>query len=77
MPYFTTNLGNNNKGVQAWKMDNEYSARSNFIESMAVDNFMKMRLDKMFAIQRESRQRKQNQRTLSWVHETNQTDSSS
>ena len=58
-------------------MDNEYSARSNFIESVAIDNFMKMRLDKMFAIQRESRQRKQNQKTLSWVHDTNQTDSSS
>ena len=40
-------LGNNNK---AQKMDNNYSTRSNFLESVAVDNFMKTRLDKMVVI---------------------------
>ena len=69
-PYFTTNLGNNNKSVQAYKMDDEYSTRSIFLESVAVDNFMETRLDKMVVIRMESRQ------SESSVHETNQTDSS-
>ena len=38
-------------------MDNEYSTRSNFLESLAIDNSMKMRLDKMVVIQMETRQR--------------------
>ena len=45
-------------------MDNEYSTRSNFLESLAVDNSMKMRLDKMVVIQMETRQRERNQRKL-------------
>ena len=45
-------------------MDNEYSTRSNFLETVAVDNFIKMRLDKMVVIQMETRQREQNQRKL-------------
>ena len=45
-------------------MDNEYLTRSNFLESVAIDNFMKMRLDKMVVIQMETRQREQNQRKL-------------
>ena len=69
-PYFTANLGNNNKSVQAHKMDDEYSTRSIFLESVAVDNFMETRLDKMVVIRMESRQSESN------VHETNQTDSS-
>ena len=28
-------------------MENEYSARSNFLESVAIDNLMKTRLDKI------------------------------
>ena len=64
MPYFTTDLGNNNKIVEAQKMDNEYSTRSNFLESVAVDNFIRMRLDKMVVIQMETRRREQNQRKL-------------
>ena len=39
-------------------MDNKYLTRSNFLESVAVDNFMKTRLDKMAVIQMETRQRK-------------------
>ena len=39
-------------------MDNKYSTRLNFLENVAVDNFMKTRLDKMVVIQMESRQRK-------------------
>ena len=38
-------------------MYNKYSTRSNFSESVAVDNFMKTRLDKMVVIQVETRQR--------------------
>ena len=38
-------------------MENEYLTRSNFLESVAIDNFMKMRLDKMVVIQMETRQR--------------------
>ena len=45
-------------------MDNEYTARSNFLESMVFDNFMKTRLDKVVIIRVESRQREQNQRKL-------------
>ena len=45
-------------------MDNEYSTRSNFLESLAIDNSMKMRLDKMVVIQMETRQRERNQRKL-------------
>ena len=45
-------------------MDNEYSTRSNFLETVAVDNFIKMRLDKMVVIHMETRQREQNQRKL-------------
>ena len=45
-------------------MDNEYSTRSNFLESLAVDNSMKIRLDKMVMIQMETRQRERNQRKL-------------
>ena len=45
-------------------MDNNYSTRSNFLESVAVDNFMKTRLDKMVVIQMETRQRERNQRKL-------------
>ena len=36
-PYFTVDLVNNNKSVQAQKIDNKYSTRSNFIESVVVD----------------------------------------
>ena len=64
MPYFPTDLGNNNKSAQAWKMNNKYSARSNFLESVTVDNFMKTRLDKMVVIRMESIKREQNQRKL-------------
>ena len=63
-PYFTTDLGDINKIVQAQKMGNEYSTRSNFLESLAVDNSMKIRLDKMVMIQMETRQRERNQRKL-------------
>ena len=45
-------------------MDNEYSTRSNFLESLAIDNSMKMRLDKMVVIQMETRQRERNQRKV-------------
>ena len=45
-------------------MDNEYSTRSNFLGSVAVNNLMKMRLDKMVVIRVESRQREQNQLKL-------------
>ena len=45
-------------------MDNEYSTRSNFLESLTVENFMKTRLDKMVVIRMESRQRERNQRKL-------------
>ena len=38
-------------------MDNKYLTRSNFLESVVVDNFMKMRLEKMGVIRIESRQR--------------------
>ena len=38
-------------------MDNKYLTRSNFLESVVVDNFMKMRLEKMGVIRMESRQR--------------------
>ena len=64
MPYFPTDLGNNNKSAQVWKMNNKYSARSNFLESVTVDNFMKTRLDKMVVIRMESIKREQNQRKL-------------
>ena len=63
-PYFTTDLRNNKKSVQAQKMNNEYSTRSNFLESVAADNLMKTRLDKMVVIRMESRQRERNQRKL-------------
>ena len=59
-------------------MDNKYLTRSNFSESVAVDNFMKTRLDKMVVIQVETRQRmKSGKVKAGWLHETNQTDSSS
>ena len=45
-------------------MDKEYSTKSSFLESVAVDNFMKTRLDKMVVIRMESRQRERNQRKL-------------
>ena len=45
-------------------MDNEYLTRSDFLESVAVDSFMKTRLDKMVVIRMESRQRERNQRKL-------------
>ena len=45
-------------------MDNEYLTRSSFLEKVAVDNFMKTRLDKMVVIQMETRQRERNQRKL-------------
>ena len=45
-------------------MHDEYSTRSNFLESLAVDNSMKMRLDKIVMIQMETRQRERNQRKL-------------
>ena len=57
-------LGNNNKSVEAQKMDNEYSTRLNFLERVAVDNLMKTRLDKVVVIQMESRQKERNQRKL-------------
>ena len=56
-PYFTTDLGNNNKSVEAQKMAKEYSRKSNVLESVAVDNLTKMRLDKLLVIRMESRQR--------------------
>ena len=37
-------------------MVNKYSTRLNFLKNVAVDNFMKTRLDKMVVIQMESRQ---------------------
>ena len=55
--YFTTDLGNNNKSVEAQKMAKEYSRKSNVLESVAVDNLMKMRLGKLLVIRMESRQR--------------------
>ena len=59
-------------------MDNKYSTRSNFSESVAVDNFMKTRLDKMVVIQVETRQRMKSEKVKAgWLHEMNQTDSSS
>ena len=61
MPYFATDLGNNNKSVQAQKMNNEYSTRPNFLESVAVDSLMKTRPDKMVVIRMESRQRRENE----------------
>ena len=45
-------------------MNNEYLTRSSFLEKVAVDNFMKTRLDKMVVIQMETRQRERNQRKL-------------
>ena len=45
-------------------MDNEYLERSNFLESVVVDNFMETRLDKMVVIRIESRQRERSQRKL-------------
>ena len=45
-------------------MNNEYWTRSNFLESVAVDNLMKTRLDKMVVIRMESKQRERNQRKL-------------
>ena len=32
-------LGNNNKSVEAQKMDNKYSTRSDFLENVTVDKF--------------------------------------
>ena len=46
------------------EMDNEYLARSIFLESLVVGNFMKARLDKIVVIRMESRQSKRNQRKL-------------
>ena len=45
-------------------MGNKYSTRSNFQESVTVNNFMKTRLDKIAGMWMESRQREQNQRKL-------------
>ena len=45
-------------------MNNEYLTRSSFLEKVAVDNFMKTRLDKMVVIEMETRQRERNQRKL-------------
>ena len=45
-------------------MDNEYLERSNFLESVVVDNFMETRLDKMVVIRIESRQRERSLRKL-------------
>ena len=45
-------------------MDNEYSTRSIFLESVAVDNFMKTRLGKMVVIRMESKKREKNQGKL-------------
>ena len=42
-------------------MHNEYSTRSNLLESVAVD-VMETRLDKMVVIRMESRQRERNQK---------------
>ena len=50
--------------MEAQKIDNEYSTISNLLESVAVDNLTKMRLDKVVVIQMESRQREQNQGKL-------------
>ena len=38
-------------------MDNEYSTRSSFLESLAIENFIKTSLDKIVVIRMESRQR--------------------
>ena len=48
---------------QAQKMVNKQT-RLNFLESVAVDNFMKTSSDKMVAIKIESRQMEQNQSKL-------------
>ena len=56
--FFTVDLKNNNKD-RKWIMK-----RLNFLENVAVDNFMKMKLDKMVVIKIESRQMKRNQRKL-------------
>ena len=45
-------------------MDEEYLTRSNCLESVAVDNFMKIKLNKMVVTWMESAQREQNQRKL-------------
>ena len=42
-------------------MHNEYSTRSNLLESVAID-VMETRLDKMVVIRMESRQRERNQK---------------
>ena len=45
-------------------MGKGYSRKSNVLESVAVDNLMKMRLDKLLVIRMESRQREWTQRKL-------------
>ena len=45
-------------------MGKEYSRKSNVLESVAVDNLTKMRLDKLLVIRMESRQREWTQRKL-------------
>ena len=45
-------------------MGKECSRKSNVLESVAVDNLMKMRLDKLLVIRMESRQREWTQRKL-------------
>ena len=50
--------------MEAEKMGKEYSRKSNVLESVAVDNLMKMRLDKLLVIRMESRQREWTQRKL-------------
>ena len=47
-PYFLQQIfGTITKRGQAEKMGNEYLARLNFLEVVAVDKLMKMRLEKM------------------------------
>ena len=57
-------LGRTAKVCKHRKKDNEYLTRSNFLESVGVDNFMKTRLGKMVVIRMGSRHRQQNQRKL-------------
>ena len=45
-------------------IENGKRIRLNFLESLAVDNFMKTRLDKMIVIKIEIRQMERNQRKL-------------
>ena len=53
-------------------MDKEYLTRLIFLESVAIDNLMKMRLDKMVVIPMESRQRAKSEKVKAgYMKQTN------